>query len=243
MKRCHYCGSKFDDMLSYCPNCGAATATESEKETEQTSNAVKINKNMLIAILSVAVIVFAAITVISVSKDNKSGEDTSVSQNTSQTATARSFAENEQNNIADANNVNIVSVSASSYDIENSYSHDASKIFDNNFKSCWAEGVAGMGIGEYISVQFNGMQRIHGFSIWAGHQKRSDLFYKNGVPVSLSVIAADGTTVNCTIQDSMGEQRITFDHPLVTDTVKIVINDVRDGSRWQDTCITEMKFF
>ena len=143
---------------------------------------------------------------------------------------------------------NVISDSAvvgavhSSADIEGSYVHGAWLTTDGKTQSCWSEGVPGWGIGEFITISFNDVYEVNGFNIWTGHQKSQDLFYKNGRPAAIRVIA-NGFNQFYRLRDSMGSQQIRFPYPVHTDNVKIIIADVFAGYKYQDTCIAEVSFF
>lgn len=131
----------------------------------------------------------------------------------------------------------------SSFDNEDGYHHDASKAIDGDIKSCWAEGVQGLGIGEFIQVNFNGTYKVSGLNIWAGHQKSQDLYYKNARPVAIRVIGSNGSNAVYPLEDRMGMQRVNFISPINVSNIKIVVEKVAPGNKYEDTCIGEISFF
>ena len=137
----------------------------------------------------------------------------------------------------------ISNTTQSSFDNEDGYHHNADKAIDGDIKSCWAEGVKGLGIGEYIQVNFNGTYKVNGLNIWAGHQKSQDLFYKNARPVAIRIIGSDGSNEVYGLNDSMGMQRVNFRQPINVSNIKIVIEKVARGNKYEDTCIGEISFF
>ena len=137
----------------------------------------------------------------------------------------------------------IASTDQSSFDNEEGYRHDAAKAVDGDIKSCWAEGVKGLGIGEYIQIYFNGTYKVSGLNIWPGHQKTQDLFYKNARPVAIRVIGSDGSNALYPLEDKMGMQRVNFNSPINVSDIKIVVEKVARGNKYEDTCIGEVSFF
>lgn len=137
----------------------------------------------------------------------------------------------------------ISSATQSSFDNEDGYHHNAAKAIDGDIKSCWAEGVKGLGIGEYIQINFNGTYRVSGLNIWPGHQKSQDLFYKNARPVAIRIIGSDGSNEVYGLNDSMGMQRVNFRNPINVNNIKIVVDKVARGNKYEDTCIGEVSFF
>ncbi len=137
----------------------------------------------------------------------------------------------------------IVSAKHSSADNEDGYNHTAALTIDGDTKSCWAEGVPGLGIGENLTYYFNGNYKVSGLNIWTGHQKTEDLFYKNARPVAIRVIGSDGSNVIYQLNDAMGMQRVAFKTPIVVNSIQLVIEKVVPGNKYEDTCIAEVNFF
>lgn len=121
--------------------------------------------------------------------------------------------------------------------------YSASNIVDMNGHTCWADGVAGLGIGESITINFNQKYNISGFRIFNGYQKTQDLFNKNSRPTALRVIGSDGSNEVYNIEDSIYEQDIYFDKMISVNSIKLVIEKVARGSKYEDTCISEVIFF
>ena len=137
----------------------------------------------------------------------------------------------------------IVGSNQSSFDNEDGYHHDAAKAIDGDIKSCWAEGVQGLGIGEFVQINFNGTYKVSGMNIWPGHQKSQDLYYKNARPVAIRVIGSNGSNAVYPLEDRMGMQRVNFISPINVSNIKIVVEKVAPGNKYEDTCIGEISFF
>lgn len=137
----------------------------------------------------------------------------------------------------------IASAKHSSADNEDGYNHSATLTIDGDTKTCWAEGVPGLGINENITYYFNGNYKVSGLNIWTGHQKTEELFYKNARPTAIRIIGSDGSNVIYQLKDTMGIQRITFNQPITVNTLKLVVESVAPGNKYEDTCIAEVNFF
>lgn len=137
----------------------------------------------------------------------------------------------------------IAGATHSSADVEGSYIHSAALTIDNNTASCWSEGVQGLGIGEKIIINFNGVYKVSGLDIWAGHQKSKDLFYQNARPTKIRVAGSDGTSNVYFLEDQFGMQRVNLVRPIETTFISITIEQAARGSKYEDTCISEVKFF
>ena len=137
----------------------------------------------------------------------------------------------------------IVAAYHSSADQEGSYIHSAKLAIDGNIASCWSEGVKGLGIGENIEIHFNGNYKVSGMNIWIGHQKSQALFYQNARPTALRVVGSDDSSDIYRLQDVFGPQRITFTKPIIANKVKLIVERVVPGNKYEDTCIAEVNFF
>ena len=137
----------------------------------------------------------------------------------------------------------IASAKHSSADNEDGYNHSGTLTTDGDTKTCWAEGVPGLGINENITYYFNGNYKVSGLNIWTGHQKTEELFYKNARPTAIRIIGSDGSNVVYPLNDAMGMQRVPFNQPITVNSIKLVIEKVAPGTKYEDTCIAEVNFF
>ena len=121
--------------------------------------------------------------------------------------------------------------------------YSARNIVDGNKQTCWADGVSGLGVGESVTINFNRNYEIKGFRIFNGYQKNDDVFYKNSRPAALRVIGADGSNEVYPIDNDINEHDIHFKTPINVNSIKLVIEKVQRGSKYDDTCISEVIFF
>lgn len=147
-----------------------------------------------------------------------------------------------------AANVSMSAVSganASSYLVEPQYgiSHGPECVIDGNLSTGWVENASGQGIGESVTLSFNNVYRVSGFTINAGYQKSSSLYYKNSRPASLLVTFSDGSSVKLDLDDYYGQQTFTFTSPVETTSVTFAIESVYAGNTYQDTVISEISLF
>ena len=137
----------------------------------------------------------------------------------------------------------IVNASHSSADHEGNYIHSASLAIDGNIQSCWSEGAPEWGLGEFITIYFDGTYKVSGMNIWTGHQKSLELFRQNGRPVAVRVIGSDGSNEQYYLEDRFGMQKVTFRNPINVQNVRITVEGISPGSKYKDTCIAEVNFF
>lgn len=141
----------------------------------------------------------------------------------------------------------ITSVSASSYlpvDAINNRGYTAANAIDGNAQLAWVEGASGSGIGEWIAFKGNGEQGFSGFNIWNGYQESDDIYRKNARPSSVSVYV-DGEKIGWyQLQDSgLGSQRVDFGDTFEGTEIKLVIDSVYPGWKYEDCGISEISFF
>ena len=115
-------------------------------------------------------------------------------------------------------------------------------LLDNNPDSTWSEGVDGEGLGEWVEVDFAGPENIHAIEVWGGFFSKDYLFANNRLREFELWI--DGEILRRVVLPDKGE---SIKIPLPTDkaisSLRIVIIDVHDGQRWDDTCISDIAFY
>ena len=124
-------------------------------------------------------------------------------------------------------------------------------IQDYNLETAWVEGAEGNGLGETVRYHLPEGTVLTGGEICPGYQKSEDLFYKNAAPFALQISSGDVSerifcsyAANSWLGDDNGKHRFVFENPIVSDgIVKVKILDVREGWMYEDTCISELKFF
>ena len=133
-------------------------------------------------------------------------------------------------------------VTASSYLSEKNIKHVPDLIMDGDTTTAWVEGVDGNnGEGESITFTFGDLYTVSDIKIWNGYQKSEDLYYKNARPAELELEFSDGSTERISLQDtSSGFQEFALERH-VTSYVKIKIISTYEGSKYEDTVISEIE--
>jgi len=116
---------------------------------------------------------------------------------------------------------------------------------DGALGTAWVEGVAGSGVGEWIMLTFPGMIEVHSISMDVGYDKNADLFAKNNRIKRVTLIFSSGEQIELGFADRRGMETI----PLVrapgpnieTTYVKVVIEEVFPGWKYDDTCVAEIE--
>lgn len=133
-------------------------------------------------------------------------------------------------------------VSASSVlDPETSYA--AELLFDNRLDFAWTEGVAGQGIGETITVEFDSEQTFNEIYIANGYQRSESHFDANSRVKEMSVDLDGEYFGTIYMEDDYGVlQKVSLGEYVTAKTVTFTILSVYEGDKYEDTVISEMKF-
>ena len=139
-------------------------------------------------------------------------------------------------------------IMASSTLIEPGYDHSAWLVQDYDTSTAWTEGAPGNGLGESLYMETDRYAVITGGVICTGYCRSEDLFYKNGAPTRIYIHSGNQEAYLDVTQDANTYQygyegfHFRFDEPLVSDgSVTMTIVGVRDGWKWEDACISELR--
>lgn len=136
--------------------------------------------------------------------------------------------------------------------------YDAAHLIDGDRNTCWVEGVSGTGEGETIELDLGKKQTVYGLIISNGYLESKYLYGINGKVSAVTVHAADGTVQQAdlmtpefdegkesfeTYESVETDNWINFDHPIYTDKIMITIDAAVAGSKYEDTCISEIKVY
>ncbi|MDR3767417.1 MAG: VWA domain-containing protein [Butyricicoccus sp.] len=122
--------------------------------------------------------------------------------------------------------------------------HVAENTVDGSYRTAWVENTSGDGVGEWIQLSFDRTYTINGLEVSNGYKKSADLYTKNNRPCEVRLHFSDGSYQDYTLDDVFeGAQRLTFPEPVTTNSIRIEIRSVYLGTKYQDTCITELQVF
>jgi hypothetical protein len=104
----------------------------------------------------------------------------------------------------------------------------------------WVEGRQGQGVGEWITVEFDGLRRVRSFVFRNGYQKDDDIWRKNGRVKRLLLQTSSGERIPLELDDRPGVQTWTMNKPVDAQWLKFTIDDVYPGSRYSDTALSKL---
>lgn len=121
-------------------------------------------------------------------------------------------------------------------------SHDVYNLLDGDEETNWTEGVSGQGIGEYVEFTFDQEYTLKTISIQSGVAYRDDLFEKNSRPHIITLMLSNGSSIDHALEDTSIPQTLTFEKPVNTSSLRIIIKSVYPGSKWDETAISAISF-
>jgi hypothetical protein len=131
--------------------------------------------------------------------------------------------------------------SASSFLTYKEIEYTANFINDFNMETAWTEGVDGDGINEWVEIKLHWPDKVNGIIIENGYKKTKELYYENNRPKTIEIELTGYESFIVELEDEFTESYY-LELPKVYDAigVKITILDVYKGSKYKDTCISEI---
>jgi hypothetical protein len=130
--------------------------------------------------------------------------------------------------------------------------YGAASAIDNSFSTPWCEGARGSGAGEWIELTFPAPIEVFEIGVNVGYDRAADdadrpesLFTDNNRLKQASLIFSDAQQAMAVFEDARGIQKISLadapNGPIVTTRIKLIIDDIYRGARFDDTCIAEIE--
>jgi outer membrane protein assembly factor BamB len=121
--------------------------------------------------------------------------------------------------------------------------YGAMNLIDKNSETAWAEGANGYGIDEWVQVERDGLVDIRKILISNGYHKSQETYNNNGRLRRFRLEFSQDRYIYYEVDEDKADSKhvhITFDRPVSTDFIKLTILDVFKGSKYEDTCITDI---
>jgi LysM repeat protein len=143
------------------------------------------------------------------------------------------------------NLTSLASVSASSFLRTDRYGqYQPWMAVDGALSTAWVEGVDGDGVGQSIVLSFPQTVELHSIVLDVGYDKSADVFAKNNRIKKATLVLSTGEQLTLDLADARGLQTISLARApgrVETTYVKVVIDEVYPGSRYDDTCLAEIQ--
>ena len=125
----------------------------------------------------------------------------------------------------------------------NEAKYGAEKILDKNPQTAWSEGAEGYGINEWIQIERDGSTNLSEILISNGIQQSPQIYDNNGSLKRFRLDFSEGQYIYYEVDEDKNASkhiRIIFDRPISTNFIRLTILDVFEGSKYEDTCITDI---
>lgn len=134
--------------------------------------------------------------------------------------------------------------SSSTLKASSNNSYEPSLVTDWKRDTAWVEGKEDDGIGEWIKLEKNSPVKISGIEITNGYTKSEKVYKANNRVKTIKIEFSNGESITKGLNDEFGANNlIEFDNAIETNYIKLTILEVYKGSKYTDTCISEIHAF
>lgn len=131
---------------------------------------------------------------------------------------------------------------ASSTNSGDKVTHDVMNLLDGDPLTNWTEGVSGNGVGEYVHFDFSDTYQLNSIRIRGGNRRDHAHYTANSRPARITMTFSDGSSESFTMHDVYESQVLTLSKPVMTSSLRITIDSVYAGNKYQDTVISDVFF-
>ncbi len=118
--------------------------------------------------------------------------------------------------------------------------YSAYAVIDKQPLTKWSPKKSQSGIGSWIKISASTTQTVRGVYIENGYPKDAETWRKNNRVKEISIEFSDGTVLKRTLMDQKEAQQVDFGTAINTTYIKITINSIYSGTKWNDTAIAEI---
>ena len=131
--------------------------------------------------------------------------------------------------------------STSEYISARGNNYSAANLIDHDSETTWQEGEEDAGIEQQLTFVFAEPAIVSAIRLENGKRTDTEAFYGNNRVASFSIFSDDSSLVE--LPDTDRIQYIVFENPIMESQVTLVLKSVFGGTKWNDTCITEVTFY
>ncbi|MBK1791156.1 NADase-type glycan-binding domain-containing protein [Persicirhabdus sediminis] len=127
----------------------------------------------------------------------------------------------------------------------NGYSYSADNLHTNQGEKsfAWSEGVDGHGIGEVLDFTLNKEIELDSVLVENGYTRSEELFLSNSRVKDVTFVVNGKEEFKRTLLDRRREQRIDLSEcKTKMKTIQLRIDSVYPGSKYEDTCLSDVSF-
>lgn len=122
-------------------------------------------------------------------------------------------------------------------------SYAPEKTLDKQAGTMWIEGEETAGLGEYVQYDFPATTTISSIEIRPGNFYSKDFWTRHNRVKEVQVKFQTGSPQRFILDDKQEVQVIKLEAPVKTRFVRIILKGVYQGTTFNDTCISEVRFF
>jgi hypothetical protein len=116
----------------------------------------------------------------------------------------------------------------------------AERAIDGSLSTCWCEGAADVGKGEWIQIDFDVPARIRAVRIYPGCGTTEAVYRASDRIARLTATAGDlSRSVDLPDVRKLHDLGLSTDQPV--SSIRLIVEDVYPGARGQDTCIAQVE--
>jgi len=117
------------------------------------------------------------------------------------------------------------------------------KAIDGDWTTCWSEAVDGVGVGEWIKVIWLTQEIPVYVAVLPGWAKTRARWENNPRLKTAEIILSNGHRQVASFEDQKQLQFVPLKNSKPAEWLKVVIQEVYKGKRFEDTSISEIKIF
>lgn len=182
--------------------------------------------------------------------EEATGSSSSSSQSAGATAQEQSSKRSASVSLVDASSAtfsnSLMSAGEVSSVLESAdgFTYDSSNATDGKLSTAWVEGASGPGVGEGVVLGADKRVSVSSITFASGYQKSEDIYYKNARPKQITLVDGKTGETICTVtlEDAPGSaQVVRFQgDPVNTSSIRLVIDSVYPGNKYEDCAISEI---
>jgi hypothetical protein len=124
------------------------------------------------------------------------------------------------------------------------YNFIAPNLIDDNLWTSWQPTTKPSGgVNDWLKLTFSAPQTLSAFEISNGFRRIDDfgdLYVMNNRVKTATLEFSDGTSLPIELKDRPNEETVVLPEPKTTSWVKLTVNSIYKGSKWNDLAISEL---
>lgn len=126
--------------------------------------------------------------------------------------------------------------------LSENYDYGPEQAADGDIGSSWQEGESGLGEGKSLKINLDGSHKIRYIVFYLGNWRSDEMWGYNARPHELTLQIGD-VQKDVEFTDEKKKFCLSFETPINGDSVSITLKSVYKGTRWEDTCISEIELY